>query len=36
MFGLNEAVDKRDVANSVYWYEHMLLREDDYLWRLSI
>ena len=36
MFGLNETIDQLAMANSVYWYGHVLRREDGRVLRRSL
>ena len=36
MFGLNETIDQLAIANSVYWYGHVLSREDGHVLRMAL
>ena len=36
ILGFNEAIDQLAMANSVYWYGHVLRREDSFIRRSAL
>ena len=36
MLGLDESIDQFVMANNVYWYGHVLRREDGYVLRMAL
>ena len=36
MLGLNDSIGQLAIANSVRWYGHVLMREDDHVLRMAL